>query len=120
MGPDWAKSRRKGPTYWIFEAWNFLSGDQHSLKLNFIFQIKTLLVALLANYSYGTSELSFEGALIGLDQDGKVQLGDMVLNEFQFASIAGTQDTGEPGDGTASAGIFGERYRWPNAELPYR
>lgn len=82
--------------------------------------IKILLVTLLANYSYGTSELSFEGALIGLDQDGKVQLGDMVLNEFQFASIAGTQDTGEPGDGTASAGIFGERYRWPNAELPYR
>ena len=73
----------------------------------------------LPNYSYGRSELTFEGALIGLDGEYKVQLGDMILDKFQFASISGTQDVGEPGDGAASSGIFGEKYRWPNAELPY-
>jgi len=76
-------------------------------------------IVALPNHSYGNSELTFEGALIGLDGKNKVQIGDMILDEFQFASIAGTQDVGEPGDGAASSGIFGEQYRWPNAELPY-
>jgi len=73
----------------------------------------------LPSYSYGRSELTFEGALIGLDGENKVQIGDMILDKYQFASISGTQDVGEPGDGAASSGIFGEKYRWPNAELPY-
>ena len=86
-----------------------------------LLQINCFLVTIVAlpNYSYGRSELTFEGALIGLDGENKVQLGDMILDKYQFASISGTQDVGEPGDGAASSGIFGEKYRWPNAELPY-
>ena len=91
------------------------------IHLNVLLQFKCFLVTIVAlpDYSYGRSELTFEGALIGLDGENKVQLGDMILDKYQFASISGTQDVGEPGDGAASSGIFGEKYRWPNAELPY-
>ena len=51
--------------------------------------------------------------------NGSVKIGDMVLDEFQFNKVAGTHIFHEPGDGVAFSGISEDKYRWPNAELPY-
>ena len=39
----------------------------------------------------------------------------MVLDEFQFNGIEGIG----PPNGAQSAGIAGDKYRWPKGELPY-
>ena len=51
--------------------------------------------------------------------NGSVKIGDMILDEFQFKKIDGNHIGYEPGDGVAFSGISEDKYRWPNAELPY-
>ena len=65
-----------------------------------------------------SKEPTFEDLLIK-PINGSVKIGDMVLDEFQFNKVAGTYIFHEPGDGVAFSGISEDKYRWPNAELPY-
>ena len=71
-------------------------------------------------YSNGfPSEPTFNDASIKPSDDGSIRIEDMILDEFQFNKVNGADTEVEPGDGVMFSGISGERYRWPNAELPY-
>ena len=79
-----------------------------------------LMLAFLPKYSNGfPSEPTFEDSSIKPSENGSVTIDDMILDEFQFNKVNGADIGDEPGDGVAFSGISGERYRWPNAELPY-
>ena len=58
---------------------------------------------------------SFTSAGVEADNNGEYLIDDMVLDEFQFNGIEGIGID----NGALSAGIAGDRYRWPNGELPY-
>ena len=58
---------------------------------------------------------SFTSAGVEADSNGEYLIDDMVLDDFQFNGIEGIGNV----NGALSAGINGDKYRWPNGELPY-
>ena len=75
---------------------------------------------LLSNNLNRVSEPTWEDVLITPSADGSVKIGDMFLDEFQFNKVKGADISDKPGDGVAFSGISEVKYRWPNAELPYK
>ena len=58
---------------------------------------------------------TFSSAGVQADYNGEYLIDDMVLDDFQFNGIEGIGNV----NGALSAGINGDKYRWPNGELPY-
>ena len=73
----------------------------------------------ISNNFSKVSEPTWEDVSIKPSADGSVKIGDLFLDKFQFNKVKGADISDEPGDGVALSGISEERYRWPNAELPY-